>query len=172
MAQAVTNIAQVRALATPAKQYLWEFIIPQVPAAAGAVAEALSFRARVAAWPARGVTTALTNFKGHKIKHPSKNNFTQTMPVTFQEGMDGVVIQALRNWFNAWLDEKSGSGQGESTVLTDAFVRILNHDESVVLQGHFYGFFVENMPEVPLSYEADGLLQVPATFGFSYWDIE
>ena len=38
MAMGVTNIAQVRALTTPAKQYLWEFVIPQVPASAGAVA--------------------------------------------------------------------------------------------------------------------------------------
>lgn len=172
MAMAVTNIAQVRALTTPAKQYLWEFIIPRVPASAGAAAEALTFRARVAAWPARGVTTATTNFKGHKIRRPSKNNFTQTLSVTFEEGMDGVVISTLRNWFNAWLSEKTGVGQGEDAVMVDAYVRVLNHDESVVLQGHIYGFFVENMPDVALSYEADGLLQVQATFGFSYWDLE
>lgn len=172
MAMAATNIAQVRALTTPAKPYLWEFIIPRVPAAVGAVAEALTFRARVAAWPARAVTEAFTHFKGHKIKRPSKNSFEQTLNVTFEEGMDGVVITALRNWFNAWMNEKTGVGQGESAVVVDAIVRILDHDESVVLQGHMFGFFVQNMPAVLLSYEADGLLQIPVTFGFSYWDLE
>lgn len=172
MAQGVSNIAQVRALATPAKAYLWEFIIPQVPAAAGAVPEALTFRARVAQWPGRAVAVAISNFKGHKIKHPSRNNFTQTLNVTFEEGIDGVVIKAIRNWFNAWLNERDGSGSDEPSVKVDAFVRILDHQNAVVLQGHMYGFFVENMPDIGLDYSSEALLQVAATFGFDYWDLE
>ena len=172
MAQAVTNIASVRALGTPAKQYLWEFIIPQVPAAAGAVSDALSFRARVAAWPGRGVGTAISHFKGHKIKHPTRNNFPQTMPVTFEEGMNGIILQTLVNWFNAWLDEKDGSSQGESVVKTDAIIRLLNHQDQVVAHGHIFGFFVENMPDIPLNYDADALLQIAGTFGYDYWDLE
>lgn len=172
MAQEVSNIAQVRALATPAKAYLWEFIIPQVPAAAGAVPEALTFRARVAQFPGRSVGEIITNFKGHKIKHPGRNNFTQTLNVSFEEGMNGVVIQALRNWFNAWLNEQDGSSQGEEAVKVDAFVRILNHDQSVVLQGHIYGFFIQNMPDIALDYSQEALLTVQATFGFDYWELE
>ncbi len=172
MAQAATNIAQVRALTTPAKQYLWEFIIPQVPGSGGAVPQALSFRARVSAWPGRGVGTAISNFKGHKIKHPTRNNFPQTMPATFEEGMDGVVLQMVRNWFNAWLNERDGSSQGENAVKVDAIIRILNHSDQVVLQGHMYGFFIENMPDVGLDYSADALLQIPVTFGYDYWDLE
>lgn len=172
MALGATNIAQVRALGTPAKSYLWEFIIPQVPAAAGAVSEALALRARVTAWPGRQVGTALRHFKGHRTKHPTRNMFPMTLPVTFEEGMNGVVLQTLRNWFNAWLSEKDGSSQGESAVVVDAIVRVLDHQNEVVAQGHIYGFFVENMPDVPLSYEADTLLQVPVTFGYSYWDLE
>lgn len=172
MALAASNIVQVRALTTPAKPYLWEFIIPQVPASAGPVAETLTFRARITAWPARGVSTAFRHFKGHRTKHPTKNNFTNEISVTFEEGMDGIIIQTLRNWFNAWLSEQDGSSQGESAVKVDALVRILNHDQTVVLQGHLFGFFVQNMPEAALSYEADGLLQIQATFGFDYWDLE
>lgn len=172
MAQAATNIAQVRALGTPAKQYLWEFIIPQVPAAAGAASQALAFRARVTAWPGRVVGTAMRFFKGHRTKHPTKNLFPMILPVTFEEGMNGIVLQVLRNWFNAWLNEKDGSSQGESAVKVDAIVRILDHQDQVVAQGHIFGFFVENMPDVPLSYEADGLLQIQVSFGYDYWDLE
>jgi len=172
MAQGVTNIAQVRALATPAKQYLWEFIIPQVPAAAGAVPEALTFRARVAAFPGRAVGEIISNFKGHKIKHPGRNNFVQSLSVTFEEGIDGVVIQACRNWFNAWLNEKDGSSQGEAAVKVDAFVRLLDHQNEVILQAHIFGFFIQNMPDIGLDYSADALLSVQATFGFDYWDLE
>lgn len=172
MAQGVSNIAQVRALGTPAKQYLWEFIIPQVPAAAGAVAESLTFRARSTAWPGRQVGTAMRHFKGHRMKHPTKNMFPMSLPATFEEGMNGVVAQTMRNWFNAWLSEKDGSSQGESVVKVDALVRLLDHQNQVVLQGHVFGFFIENMPDVPLSYEADGLLSIAVTFGYDYWDLE
>lgn len=172
MAMAVTNIAQVRALATPAKQYLWEFIIPQVPAAAGATAQALTFRARVTAWPGRQVGKQMRFFKGHRTAHPTKNLFPMALPVTFEEGMDGVVVNTMRNWFNAWLSEKDGSSQGESAVKVDAFIRLLNHQDEVVLQGHIYGFFVENMPDSPLSYEADAFFQPQVTFGYDYWDLE
>ena len=172
MANGVANIAQVRALATPAKSYLWEFILPSVPGAAGAVPDAMTFRARATSWPARGVTTADSNFKGHTIKHPSKNNFTRTLQVTFEEGMNGVVIKAIRDWLNLWLDERDGSGNDESEVVVDAFVRLLNHSNEVVLQGHIYGLFVENMPDVPLDYASNEILKVPVTFGFSYWDLD
>lgn len=172
MAQEVANIAQVRALGTPAKQYLWEFIIPQVPAAAGAVPESLTFRARSTVWPGRQVGKAIRHFKGHRTGHPTKNMFPMSMPVTFEEGMNGVVLQAMRNWFNAWLNEKDGSGSSDETVKVDAFVRLLDHQQQVVAQGHVFGFFVENMPDVPLSYEADALLQISVTFGYDYWDLE
>ena len=172
MAQGVSNIASVRALGTPAKQYLWEFVIPQVPAAAGAVAEALTFRARTSVWPGRGVGKAIRHFKGHEMVHPTKNKFPHSMPVTFEEGMNGVILQTFTNWFNAWLDEKDGSSQGESVVKVDAITRLLNHQNEVVKQGHVFGFFVETMPDIALSYEADGLLQIPVTFGYDYWDLE
>ena len=94
------------------------------------------------------------------------------LPVTFEEGMDGVILQTLRNWFNAWLNEKDGSSQGESAVKVDAIIRLLDHQNQVVAQGHIFGFFVENMPDAPLSYEADGLLQIQASFGYDYWDLE
>lgn len=172
MALEVSNIAQVRALATPAKDYLWEFIIPQVPAAAGAASPTLTFRARVSAWPGRQVGKQMDHFKGHRIGHPTKNMFPMQLPVTFQEGMDGVIISTLYNWFQAWLNEKDGSSQGESAVKVDAFVRILNHSQQVVLQGHMFGFFVENMPDAALSYESENLLRIPTTFGYDYWTLE
>lgn len=172
MAQAATNIAQVRALTTPAKQYLWEFIIPLVPAAAGAASENLAFRARSTVWPGRQITKAISHFKGHRIGHPGKNQFPMTMPVTFEEGMDASVLQAIIGWFNAWLNEKDGSSQGESAVKVDAIIRLLNHSQAVIAQGHMFGFYVENMSDNPLAYESEGLLNTPVQFGYDYWDLE
>ena len=172
MAQAVTNIGQVRALGTPAKQYLWEFVVPAIPGAVGAAAQSFSFRARSSAWPGRAITKSITHFKGHEILHPGKNKFPHIFPVTFEEGMNGIVVASLVNWFNLWLNEKDGSSVGEKAVKVDAMIRLLDHQQQVVLEGHIFGFFLEDLTEVPLAYEADGLLQIPAKFSYDFWDLD
>jgi hypothetical protein len=172
MAQAVSSVTSVRALTAPAKLWLWEFIIPQVPAATGDAAEDLTFRARSAVLPGRAMTQAISHYQGVEIVHPGKNKFSHSFPVKFEEGLNGRIAGILSAWFEANLSEINGSGLGEPSVKTDAFMRMLNHSREVVLQYHLYDFFVLNWPDLPAGYDSEALVNFEATFAYSYWLLE
>lgn len=172
MAQAVSNIAQARALSGHAKAWLWEFIIPQVPAGAGDISEVLTFRARASVLPGRQIVPILDHFRGHEMEHPGRNRFSRSMPVRFVEGLTGRVATALEAWYEAWLSESDGSSSGEDSVVTDAFMRMLDHSNEVVLQYHLYRFYIKEWPDTAVEYAAEGFVNFETTFGYSYWLLE
>jgi hypothetical protein len=169
MAQAVSTVTQVRAISAPAKAWLWEFVIPQVPAGVGDAAEELTFRAQASALPGRAVGQVLTYYMGHEIVHPTRNKFEHSFPVRFVEGLNGRVGGILEAWFEAYLSEADGSSTGEPAMKTDAFMRMLNHSKEVVRQYHLYDFFVLNWPTLPVGYDSETLVNFEPTFAYSYW---
>lgn len=171
MAQAISSIAQVRALTAPARTYLWELAIPEVPDAAGETPRAMTLRARRASIPGTGVETSLSHFKAHRIKHPGRRNFPHTVEMAFEEGLDAVILEALNNWNQAWLNDEDGSGQGESAVKVDAFLNMLDHSETIITQYKLFGVFPETVPDVSLNYESSDNVIVAVTFSYDRWQL-
>jgi len=172
MAQEVSTIAQVRALSAPAKVYLWELVVPEVPGSGVDSARNLTLRSRTAVIPGITNLTAKSHFKGHPIKHPSRRDFPGTMAFRFEEGMDISIQNAINGWNQLWQNDQSGVGEGEAEFLVDVFLRQLNHNKQVIASYKVFQFFPEIVPDVALNYEGSELVHYDVTFGYSYWVLE
>ncbi len=168
----VGKIAQVRALTAPAKEFLWELVVPRVPEAAADASLTLTLRARATALPGESNESVVSRFKGVPIKHPSLKNFPGTIPMRFEEGLDAIVMTTIKNWNKAWIDARTGVGLGEDAFKTDALLRVLDHADEVVTTVHLYGVYPEVVPDIPLAYDSAALLNIEVTFSYDYWDFE
>ncbi len=169
---AVGRLAQVRSIAAPAKEFLWELVIPQVPGAAADASLALTLRARTAVIPGEGTASVTSWFKGVPTKHPSQKTFPGILPMRFEEGLDATVLSTIKAWNKAWIDAGTGDGEGEAAVKTDALLRVLDHSDEIVTTIHLYGVYPETVPDASLSYESSNLLHIDVNFSYDYWDLE
>lgn len=173
MAQEISTIAQVRALSAPAKVYLWELVVPEVPGSGGDAARNLSLRSRNAVIPGITNLTAKSYFKGQIVKkHPTRREFPGTMVFKFEEGLDASIANAINGWNQLWLNDQTGVGEGQAAFLVNVFLRQLDHSKNVIASYKVFDFFPEIVPEVALAYEGSELVQYDVTFGYSYWILE
>lgn len=169
----VGTIAQVRALSAPAKVYLWELVVPEVPGSGADSARNLTLRARNAVIPGITNMTAKSFFKGQVVKkHPSRREFTGTMVFRFEEGIDNSIADILNNWNQLWLNDQEGTGEGQDEFLVNCFLRQLDHNKQVISSRKVFDVFPEIVPDVALNYEGAELLHYEVTFGYSYWILE
>lgn len=169
MSQGVTRIDQVRALSGSLKQYLWELVIPSVPGAADAAGNALSLRCRNVQIPGFTIAKVFSHFKGHRIPRPSKPTFPTTLEVTFEEGLDLAVINAMAAWRAAWLNEETGVGSSESAIQVDCFLNILDHGNNIVGTFTLKKMWPEVVPDIANAYESEALVTPSVTFCYDRW---
>jgi hypothetical protein len=169
----VGTIAQVRALSAPAKVYLWELVVPEVPGSGADQARNLTLRARNAVIPGITNMTAKSFFKGQVVKkHPSRREFPGTMVLRFEEGIDASIVTILNGWNQLWLNDQEGTGEGQDEFLVNVFLRQLDHNKNVIASYKVFDFFPEIVPDVALNYEGSELVHFEVTFGYSYWILE
>lgn len=172
MASELTTLADVRGISAPAKVYLWEMVIPQIPGAVAAASRELTLRARDAVIPGFTTMTQKSYFKGAPLKHPSRRDFPGTFALKLEESVNADVMRIIDAWNQLWHNDDTGEGQGESGFLVPAFLRQLDHAKQVVVSFKFRDVFPESKVDTPLSYAGQELLNYDLVFGYSSWVLE
>lgn len=158
-------------LSNPARTYMWEVLIPQIPGGDGANSEDLELRGFSAAIPGRSVGVIKIPFKGTAgMKVPGKVTMSQTWTVQFREAMDAKVFDALHGWQQFILNAKTGVGNLDALVKTTLYLNMLNLEGATWMTIKLLGAYIENMADVPLSYADEGVVVFSCTFSYDRWE--
>ncbi len=153
-------------LSNPAKDYLWDVMFA---APLGGDTETLMIRAQSTEMPERGVGAISVKYKQTAgIKFPGKAAFPQTWAVTFIEGEDRAIFNAMNDWLNTIVDARAGTGA--IVVKTNVELHLLNTDGSTALQIRLVGCYPETVASVPLAYESEASIMYPVTFSYDFWE--
>lgn len=155
-------------LTNPARVYMWDVVIPNLPG--GGNEDTIEIRGFSSAIPGRAVGEILLPFKGTAgMKVPGKLDLTHTWAVTFRESTDKKTFEALHAWQEAIIGVKTGIGGPDPMVKADLYLRCLDLNGSPWLKIKLVGCYVQGIDEVPLSYDADGVIMYTCTFSYDYW---
>ena len=159
-------------LTNPARTFLWEVLVP-VPIGDG---ESLTYtlRAQSSEIPSRGNTPINIPFKQTAgVVVAGKLEYDHTWSVTFIEGEDRKVFDAIQSWQQKIVDNVSGVGLGDPLYKADIYLTSITTAGSIFMKIKLKGAWVQKVDKVALSYDAgDGTVKYPVTFGFDSWTEE
>lgn len=164
-------------LTNPARGYMWEVIcVGGIPG--GGSVRSLQLRCMTADIPGRDVGKIHVPFRqtgGFNVAGRVK--YDQSLPVSFIEGEDGQVFDALLNWQELTVADKRRSrpslGDQQGGYKREVHLRLTQAVDGQVPWRIIMlaGCFPENVAKVPVTQEnSDRPLLVSATLNFDLWD--
>jgi len=155
-------------LTNPAKTYLWEVVFPN-PVSGNS--ETLSLRCQSSSIPERSFGTIKIEYKQTAgVKYPGKVRFPQSWSLSFVEGEDRAILNAMNAWCDTIINAKTGVG--ELVVKTDIYLRLLNTDGETAATYRMKGAYPETIGEVSLAYENESDIRYPVTFSYDRWELD
>lgn len=156
-------------LTNPARQYLWEVLFTNP--IGGGNAEVLELRCQTTALPGRSVGEILVPFKATAgIKFPGKLTMSHAWPVTFVEGTDKEVFNALYAWSQAVVNARTGLGGLDVLIKSNVYLRLMDAEGEVYMKIKLVGCYPQDVAEIPLDFETEAVIMRAATFSYDYWE--
>lgn len=157
-------------LNNPARLYLWDVMFTNP--IGGGDAETLELRCQTTAIPGRSVGEILVPFKATAgLKFPGKLTMSHTWPATFVESTDKEIFNALHAWNQAIVDARTGIGGLDILIKSNIYLRLMGVTaDSIYLKIKLVGCYIQDVAEVPLAYETEGLIMYPVVFSYDYWE--
>lgn len=158
-------------LTNPARQYMWDVIIPSP--IGGGDSKALQFRARATQIPVRENTAINIPYKqtaGFQVA--GKLKYDHTWQCEFVEGEDGKVYEALYKWQQAIVNDSFGVGVGDPLYKTDGFLVMLKTSGEAWKKFRLFGLWVQTVQQLALAYDTDDYLKIVVVFAFDRFEIE
>lgn len=157
-------------LTNPQRSYLWEVLFPNL--LGGGDAESLSVRAQSANIPGRGVGSSIkVPYKQTAgVKFPGKLTYSQSWQVTFIEGEDQKIFQAMYAWSQLLVNDVTGVGAGDENIKANVYFNLLNTKDGESRKIKLIGCYVESMADVATSYSDEGTVSYPVTFSYDSWE--
>jgi len=156
-------------LTNPARTYMWDIIFPRV--VGGGDNNALTIRAQSTAIPGRSIGTILLPYKATAgVIYPGKNTYDHEWSVTFLEGEDKKIHNAIYTWMNYAVDDIYGFGAGDLVVKSDIYLRLLSTrsgSEHAVFR--MVGAFPTNIAKAELDNASEDVVRYSVTFGYDRW---
>jgi len=169
----LATFADMEALGTIAKGYLWELIIPNLPAGVSIPNASTVIRQRVrsSAIPQRSFEPLLDSFQGLEIADTGAPTYTHDWPCTFTETIEGWVLRAIEQWLNLSYNPETGEGVKKEDRVVDILLNLLNDSVQA-----YMGYKLKNTQPrtntdgTTLSYEDKGSkVEVPVTWLYDYY---
>lgn len=156
-------------LNNPARVYLWDVMFTNP--IGGGDAEALELRCQTTAIPGRGVGEILVPFKGTAgLKFPGKLTMSHIWPATFIESTDKKVFDALYAWNQAIIDARTGIGGLDITIKANIYLRLVDATGNIYQKIRIVGCYPQDVPDVPVAFETEGVIMYAASFSYDYWE--
>jgi len=154
-------------LSSPAKSYLWEVVFPN-PVSGDS--ETFTLRCQSASIPEKSLGVIKIEYKQTPgVKYPGKSRMPQTWPLTFVEGEDRAVSNAMSAWIDSIVNPKTGLGS--LVVKSDIYLKLLNTDGETAQTYRMVGAYPETLTEVPLSYESETDVRYSVNFSYDRWEL-
>lgn len=156
-------------LTNPQRVYLWEILIPNL--LGGGDAEILKARAQSTQIPGRGVgEIKIPHKQTAGVKYPGKLTYEQTWNVTFIEGEDKKVFQALHAWNQKVVHDVTGLSDGDENIKTNLYLQLLTTKGGESHKIKLVGCYPQTVAPVEMSYGGDGVVNLTVTFSYDSWE--
>jgi hypothetical protein len=155
-------------LTNPQRVYLWDVLIPDP--VGGGNTETLMLRCQSTAIPGESVGQIVIPYKQTPgAAYPGKRTVSHTWTCTFIEGEDQAIIDNLRPWLMACVNN-DGVGEGDDVIKRDVYLKMLSTKGDDTREVKLVGAFLQDIAEVALSYDAEEVVRYSITFSFD--DVE
>ena len=129
----------------------------------------VTFLCKAAQLPPSQVTPIEIPFRGRKLKVAGDRSF-ENWSVTIINDDSFLIRKAMEKWSEKIQNHNYALGATRlSTYFSDAFVRQLDRDASLLRTYAFRGVWPINVGDIPLSFEADGVEEYTVDFAVQYW---
>jgi|GEM_PF-6728974 len=158
-------------LSNPARTYLWHIYFTTM--IGGGDAAKVEGRCQSTSIPSRSTRGIHLPYKGTPgLKFPGKLTQPQIWRCRFVEGIDRKVFDALYGWQQTILNARTGIGSPDPTLKTEIHLKCINYGNVDWLAIKLVGAWLEEMPDVPLTYDANTFIHFDASFSYDYWEKE
>jgi hypothetical protein len=106
--------------------------------------------------------TAGINFAG-------KNTYTHTWELSFIEGEDKKVHDAIYGWLQSIIDDVDGIGDGDDMIKQDIYLNLLSTKGTIDQTFKMIGAFPIKLGAVEVTYTEERVVTYPVTFSFDSW---
>ena len=156
-------------LTNPARSYLWDVIIPAP--IGGGDSTALQVRCQSTKIPGRSVGIISIPYKQTAgIQYHGKLTYSHTWDCTFVEGEDKKIFAAMYAWAQRVINDRTTVGSGDENIKADIYLSLITTKNSEWARFKMKGCFPSDLPQVDLTYTADGYIIYPITFQYDSWE--
>jgi hypothetical protein len=153
-------------LTNPARTYLWEVLFATP---VGGDTDTFLYRCRSTSQPGRSVGKIHLPYKQTGgVEYPGKLTYSHSWACSFIEGEDRAMFDALYDWAQAVVNDKTGLGQ--AVLKTDAYLNLIDTDGTTSLKIKFVGAYLESIDEVALAQESENEIVYPAVWSYDRWE--
>jgi hypothetical protein len=155
-------------LQNPARAYLWEMVIPTIPGSGNV--DALRTRCETSSIPGHSNPNIHIPYKGTGgFEVPGRLTFPHAITLSFLEGEDGAIFQAIYNWRNLITGVTSGVGVPDMTLKADIYLKLITKADTDWMSIKLVGAYPNDRADVALNYGADEVIRIPVTFSYDFW---
>jgi len=163
------HVDQIRGVGEPARQYMWNIIIPgSLPGGAsggGNDNTQFTYRAMSTTVPDKVIEAYEHQYKSTKTRFAGRDASAKTFDVTFFDSTDLFIYKSLWNWNDyALLQDKS------NYKLDTLTMELLDRQDSTIMTVNLIDVWPENVQALTLDYTANDPINVVVTL--SYDDME
>lgn len=153
-------------LSNPARTYLWEVMIPN-PIGTGDT-DTLLIRAQSASIPGRSFGEILVPYKqSGGIKYPGKLTYDHTWEVSFIEGEDKKIFDAINSWNQQIIHDFDNIGEDQRT---DIYLTLLTTKGTTFQKVKLIGCYPQAVGNVDMDYDAENPVRYTVTFSYDRWE--
>lgn len=153
-------------LTNPARSYLWEVLFANP---IGGDTDTFLIRCRSTSIPGRSVGKIHLAYKQTAgVEYPGKLTYDHAWPCSFVEGEDRAMFDALYDWAQAVVNDKTGLGQ--AVLKVDLYLNLLNTDGTTPMKIKIVGAYLESMESVGIAQESENEIVYPAVWSYDRWE--
>lgn len=157
-------------LTNPLRSYLFDVIIPNV--IGGGDSDIMTARARSASIPERSQGAISIPYKQTAgIVVPGKLHYSHTWELTFIEGEDCKVYNALYAWQQRIVDDQSGAGEGDDKIKTTLYLNLNNTKGDDIKQIKLLGCYCHTVGALNFSHGNEETVTFNVTFSFDSFEL-
>ncbi len=163
----MTEISRVAGIVEPLRAYNWRVQITRAPAGVG-LNEGLQFRARTTRVPEKSFDTIEIPYRWYRWFVQGREAMDKTVELTFWEGVDAAVYNALDAWRKAVADWSTGMQGRKSDVTGEVQLQLLDGQDNVVKTFTLKNAMLVALEAIELTYEDSRTVDITARFVYDW----
>lgn len=154
------SVDEIR-LIEPARQFLWDIRIN-----APVSSNTLEMRVKSASIPQKANEVLEINYKAGKTSFTGRDSSSHTWNCIFWDDTAMSVYTTFNEWVKLQYNELDGRGTTKATYTGTAVLIQRDGTGAKIAEYYLDGLFIEDLSEIPLSYDSNEAIEVTVTFRF------